>query len=460
MLTRLRLENFKSWKDTGDIDLKPITGFFGPNSSGKTSLFQALLLMKQTDESPNRGIMFHFGDETTPVNLGDFESIIHRHDAQHTLKFSLGWKSKREIRIPDTYGQSVVANGDDVAFEVELKQFSMGSRKSMELEEMAYRIAGRQFGLRRLPRWMEYELYARGSDIDFSRVTEGDSIYFGHPIKFHHFPYGWYGQGRDLLFDLQHGLTLLLRDLHYLGPLRAHPNRTYSRSGARPIDMGPSGESTVDALLLSKELDTRITVLEHPQDAVHPYHSPFDEHIARWLGRLGLAHSFWIEELAEGRQIFEVKVRKSPDSAATLLTDIGFGVSQVLPVLVQCFYANHGSTVILEQPDIHLHPAAQAGLADLFIAAKKSPGVQILFESHSEHLLRRLQRRIAEEKIPQEDVALYFCSSNPDGSSSLSRLEVDEFGLISNWPRDFFGDQFGEIAAMSEAALKRQGRSE
>ena len=144
----------------------------------------------------------------------------------------------------------------------------------------------------------------------------------------------------------------------------------------------------------------------------------------------------------------------------TLITDIGFGVSQVLPVLVQCFYANHGSTVILEQPDIHLHPSAQAGLADLFIAAKKSPGVQILFESHSEHLLRRLQRRIAEEKVPQEDVALYFCSSNPDGSSSLSRLEVDQFGNIANWPKDFFGDQFGEIAAMSEAALKRQGRSE
>ena len=460
MLTRLRLENFKSWKDTGEIDLKPITGFFGPNSSGKTSLFQALLLMKQTDESPDRGIVFNFGDETTPVNLGDFESIIHGHDTERTLKFSLGWKTKREIRIPDNSIQSVVTYGDDLGFEVELRQESIGSGKSMVLEEMAYRIAGRQFGMRRLRGRTAYDLFARGSNIDLSRVTEGEDLYFHRPIKFHHFPYGWYGQGRDLLLDLQHGLTLLLRGLHYLGPLRSHPNRTYSRSGARPIDMGPSGESAVDALLSSKELDTRITVLEHPQDAVHPYHSPFEEHIARWLGRLELAHNFWVEELAEGRQIFEVKVRKSPDSAVTLLTDIGFGVSQVLPVLVQCFYANHGSTLILEQPDIHLHPSAQAGLADLFIAAKKSPGVQILFESHSEHLLRRLQRRIAEEKVPQEDVALYFCSSNPDGSSSLSRLKVDQFGNIANWPKDFFGDQFGEIAAMSEAALKRQGRSE
>ena len=66
MLTRLRLENFKSWKDTGDIDLKPITGFFGPNSSGKTSLFQALLLMKQTDESPDRGNLFSTSAMTKP----------------------------------------------------------------------------------------------------------------------------------------------------------------------------------------------------------------------------------------------------------------------------------------------------------------------------------------------------------------------------------------------------------
>ena len=70
MLTRLRLENFKSWKNTGDIALKPITGIFGANSSGKTSLIQALLLLKQTAESSDRGIVFHFGDDRTPVGPG------------------------------------------------------------------------------------------------------------------------------------------------------------------------------------------------------------------------------------------------------------------------------------------------------------------------------------------------------------------------------------------------------
>ena len=114
-----------------------------------------------------------------------------------------------------------------------------------------------------------------------------------------------------------------------------------------------------------------------------------------------------------------------------------------------------GSTVILEQPEIHLHPSAQASLADVFIDAWRKRKVQVIVESHSEHLLRRLQRRIAEEELSDDDVGLYFCKED-DGASSLDALEVDLFGNIANWPQDFFGDQFGEIAAMSEAALKRR----
>ena len=90
----------------------------------------------------------------------------------------------------------------------------------------------------------------------------------------------------------------------------------------------------------------------------------------------------------------------------------------------------------------------------------KQRNVQILFESHSEHLLLRLQRRIAEGKIDKDDVGLFFCSTDDNGVSCLSQLEIDQYGNISNWPTDFFGDQFGEIAAISEAALERQGASE
>lgn len=454
MLTRMRLENFKSWKDTGDIEFKPITGFFGSNSSGKTSLFQALLLMKQTVESSYYGIVFHFGDEKALVNLGDFESVIYGHNTEQTLKFSLDWnETEMPLVKPDAYTYEIIDESDDIGFEVEIREENIGSGKSLIFEEMAYRIAdGRRFGMQRVPGQMDYNLFARGPDFDLSRQAKKDDYYLGRS-KFHHFPY-WADelfQGYLPSYDLQYGLESLLRDLYYLGPLRVYPNRIYSRTNGQPSDVGPAGEFVVDTILSSRDRGESMG-----QDS----DSTIEKYVAEWLKRLGLIHDFRVEALTEGRRLFEVKVRKSPNSAEVLLTDVGFGVSQILPVLVQCFYVPEWSSTILEQPDIHLHPSTQAGLADVFIDAWEQRNVQILFESHSEHLLRRLQRRIAEGKIGKDEVGLFFCSTDDNGVSCLSQLEIDQYGNISNWPKDFFGDQFGEIAAMSEASLKRRGDSE
>ena len=452
MLTRLRLENFKSWEDTGDIALKPITGFFGPNSSGKSSLFQALLLMKQTADSGDPGAVFHFGNEKTLVDLGDFESVVHKHDTERTLKFSLGWKSSRQIMIPESYDGRTVAEGDAIGFEVEAREGDVDSGESPVLQEMSYWTADQWFGMRRLTNQTGYDMFSHESDLEISSYTSEDRR-VQRLSKFHRFPSRLYSYSQDASFlrDFELQLARLLRHLYYLGPLRASPNRIYARSGARPFDMGPAGEFVVDAILSSRErrqgilrdLDSRRVTI--------------DKYVAGWLKRLKLVHDFRIEALADGLRIYEVKVRKSPNSAEVLLTDVGFGVSQILPVLVLCFYAPRGSTLILEQPDIHLHPSVQAGLADVFIDAWKRHNVQILFESHSEHLLRRLQRRIAEEEIPEDDIGLFFCSTGDSGASNLSQLEVDEFGSIANWPKDFFGDQFGEIAAMSEACTEEAG---
>ena len=127
-------------------------------------------------------------------------------------------------------------------------------------------------------------------------------------------------------------------------------------------------------------------------------------------------------------------------------------------MLTLCYYAPPGSTIILEQPEIHLHPAVQSGLADVFIDVIKNRGVQIILESHSEHLLHRLQRRIAEEQLTPDDVALYFTKIE-DGESKLDELDVDPYGNIRNWPQNFFGDEMSDLAAMTEAAMQRQMRN-
>jgi len=139
-----------------------------------------------------------------------------------------------------------------------------------------------------------------------------------------------------------------------------------------------------------------------------------------------------------------------------LIPDVGFGVSQILPVLVLCYYVPDGSIILLEQPEIHLHPSVQSGLADVFIDVVKNRNVQIILESHSEHLLRRLQRRVADQTILPDETALYFCNVESEGSV-LTKLDVNLFGDIENWPADFFGDEFAEMAAITRAAMERAG---
>jgi predicted ATPase len=177
--------------------------------------------------------------------------------------------------------------------------------------------------------------------------------------------------------------------------------------------------------------------------------------------RLGLIDDFKVESIAPNRKEYEALVRIAPGGTYCPITDVGFGVSQILPVLVLCYYVPKGSTIIFEQPEIHLHPSAQQKLADVFIDVIKHRELQIIIESHSEHLLNRLQRRIAENGLTDagfeaNQAALYFCQMGEDGASQLTELALDEFGNIDNWPKDFFGDRMGDLLAMSDAEMQHQ----
>ena len=347
MLTRMRLENFKCWEDTGEVAFKPITGFFGPNSSGKTSLFQALLLMKQTEDVTGSGILLHFGDEKTLVDLGDLESVIYNHDMKRNLMLSLGWNSKEEFELPESIGGGAVAEDEDIGFEVKIGATNRGSGTSMSLEEMSYQFNdGRHCGIRRLSETvsgrMKYELFPAGSTVEVVRMS-----------KFYNFPSHAMKEPieDDLYFVLAWGMSQFLEDIYYLGPRRANPHRIYAWSGAEPVDMGRSGELVVDALI-SYPRDSGKWIGEDIGFA------DIERSAAVWLKRLGLIHSFRIDPVAEGRRIFEVKVQKTPNSPEVLLADVGFGVSQILPAIVLCFYVPTKSTIILDHPDIHLHPSA------------------------------------------------------------------------------------------------------
>ena len=180
-----------------------------------------------------------------------------------------------------------------------------------------------------------------------------------------------------------------------------------------------------------------------------------DEQIVGWLRKLELIDSYTLNSTSNTEQNYELLVKQYKDGPEVGLTDVGFGVSQVLPLIAQCYYAPEGSILILENPEAHLHPKAQSELADVFIDVVKNRNIQIILESHSEHLLLRLMRRIAEEEISADQTAFHFCEIN-DGNSKAEQLKVDSYGNISNWPPNFFGDDMGDLAEKTKAEMKRR----
>lgn len=452
MITNLGLENFKSWLRLPAVRLAPITGLFGTNSSGKTSVSQLLLMMKQTVESSDRSQVLKLGDEKSRVDLGTFQDVIYGHDKTRKLKFDFKWNPKNELTIkdPEHKGKNLFAD-KEIEFDCSITQ---DESRRIRVSEFAYSLAHQRFALKQQSNPSRYSLSATqktgGRKFKFVRAP-GRPWELPQPIKCYGFPDQMkaYYKNAGFLADIVLEFEKLFAGLYYLGPLREHPKRQYTWDGAQPGDMGERGEKVVDAILASRESGTKISRGKGIKSFT------VEQYAAYWLKELGLIHKFAVRPITEGSKHFEVWVQKTPASTEVLITDVGFGVSQILPVLVLCYYVPEGSTIILEQPEIHLHPSVQAGLADVFIDAIKNKKIQIIVESHSEHLLKRLQRRIAEERLLPNDAALYFCDMN-DGSSRMTTLELDLFGQIANWPKDFFGDQFGEMAATTRAIAERR----
>jgi predicted ATPase len=456
MLARLHIQNFKAWRDTGQIKLAPLTVLFGPNSSGKSSINHFLMMLKQTVRSPDRNSVFDLGDANAAVRLGSFRDIIFGHDIENTLEFEQEWllDASLSIRDPRTGHRYT---GNRLYFKGAAQQLP-GRARTVQSEGFAYRLSsdkGIELAVvlardeRRTNRWRldaeNYELVR----------NPGRAWELPKPVQFYGFPSeaAVYYQNTAFLAELELALEGQLDRISYLGPLRSPPERLYSWSGAVPEDVGWRGQSSIQAILAARE--RRMNWRAKAKGV------PFEQVIAQWLQRMGLIHSFEVAEIAPEREEFEVRVRAYDGSDEVKLTDVGFGVSQVLPVIVQSFYAPANSTVLIEQPEIHLHPSVQSSLADLFIAAisAREGGeprrVQLLIESHSEHLLRRLQRRIAEGQISDQEVALYFCYPGPQGAT-IDALEVDSYGDILNWPPNFFGDELEDVAVQAEVGMQRK----
>lgn len=229
------------------------------------------------------------------------------------------------------------------------------------------------------------------------------------------------------------------KNMNYVGPLRANPQRYYflDDSNTNTTLVHSSGSSLAEILKKNKLIRDKIN---------------------KWLDRFEL--NVDVQEFKD--VIHNIKVTQN--KLLLDIPDVGFGISQMLPILVEGMMAPSKSTIIMEQPEIHLHPKMQAELADLFIdilqlqtKSKSRIKKHLIIETHSEYILKRIRRRMAEGQISPKHVAIYFVKprnkNNPD-SAEIQLAPINKDGTIE-WPEEFYMTELEDEMAFFHAKMKK-----
>ena len=239
---------------------------------------------------------------------------------------------------------------------------------------------------------------------------------------------------RDLTLDLMafavdcgRKLDTALENSYPMGPFRRPPERWYLFTGTSPKDVGYRGDLLPDLLFRRPEIV---------------------EEANGWLDKLEIGYHITVQSVGDpSRDLFEVRLldRRRGGNVDVALTDVGFGISQILPLIVQSL-AGERQIITIEQPEVHIHPRLQADLGDLLAATVQEPrNHQFVVETHSEHLVLRMQKLIRDGQLTPNDVSIIYVSRGVNGSRA-ERLRLDESGdFIDDWPGGFFPERLREL---------------
>lgn len=417
------------------VELAPITLVFGPNSAGKSSLLSTLTLLRQTLASDDPTHLRLRGDL---VDVGSYRLAVHGHDESQRMTLGISFSAPGEVSgfVPGDVQREIV---QEFGFDPETGTAPVRTLR-LRLGEAAAEFPLAPDGtypdvVEETPgAWVD-NLMAMA---DRAGVGGGNSMYVrpmvaregaaeavasGDRVA---------AAGMQFAIQLQNEFSDVLSRVAYIGPMRAQPDRTAMLSTVAYRYVGPSGEHTTEVL---SDHDWLV-------DAVN-----------EWMGRLGIGYQVQIlvpvsEQVIMTAGDFAVlgllDVREDPPVLVSSRA-VGFGISQVTPIVVQSLLSERG-VLLIEQPEVHIHPRLQSAIGDLLIHSVQERGNQMLIETHSEHLVLRLLRRVREGVLHPDDLAILYVDTLADGGAHVRRLEVDADGdLIEGWPGGFFDERLNEV---------------
>ena len=446
----VRWKNFKGFEDTKWVKIKPITIILGSNNCGKTNFLAPFLLMNQTINSRDRSSALILKGDV--YDGGNYQEIVKDYITEKEIFFGYRYhihESDEKLEPLGDYPPGAI----EVVFKVENKEGEIKLKR-----KTIYDIFKRKFLSFSLQSNEKYKFSGIGTD-SMSKA-EKKAIASGGPVNFLFSP-------NTVLFDLESieekneegekikrkiprfsdgfsqfltaasynntRVSRYLGDLSFIGPVRENPHRIYEITNETFNTVGSIGENMPN---LIKKIGDK------------------SDELNAWVKRFGFGDG--VELKHHYSNTYSLRFVRDDTHMYTSIANSGFGASQVLPLIVQAVVSPKGSITIAEQPEIHLNPKIQCELAELFVAMAEK-GQTVIVETHSEHMLLRLRRLIAEEKLDADDVALYFVEKGNDGSV-IREISLQENGHINpiDWPKDFFGESLKEALAMAAEQAKRR----
>jgi predicted ATPase len=443
MLTKLKTINYRGFKEI-DIPLSKLNIFLGPNNSGKSNILSALNLLSQTlssgyDEIP----LLINGDR---IKLGTYKDIVFNNEVKQKIVFELNYKYEFEKTFAHSEEYFDKIDWSDIGFKFTFSYLELDRLISIDSIIAKDKSNNVLFNVQRNKN--DYEL-SKAFDITVGSepinlinfLPDPDSIDYLLRLTHEHCdPYS----SIDQTYFIYHPLKCLsdnfltyLKNIDFIGPLREFPERTYFFSGISPRIVGSKGQNLPQILSMKKE------ILENINN----------------LGKqAGLFNEIFIENPTD--RLFEIKIKNYYSEEIQNWADVGFGISQFLPIVIACYNSsssNGRSGLIIEQPELHLHPRAQAELGSMFCnLIAKSQNSQFFVETHSEHLVVRTQYEIAKGTISSDDVKIFYVYTE-NSEKIIKQIQINPDGTFADeWPEGFFPEGYEEAKKFAKAVRERK----
>lgn len=402
----ISFKNYKAFYEEQTMQLKPITILIGKNSSGKSSIAKLVTLLENSlNGDINEPILLN----NKGVELGEeFKNLFFGNKSGGFLNFQIYYENNVVIKV--ALREKSTKYGKTDSYELEIYEWKYKDDiKKIEIE------------LR------DNKYYDKNTQIEYECKFKGFI-----PTKFTY---------KDTNQDLSKEFQIHKIEVDYIGPFRILPERYFYLSGQKEFrDTGVTGENAYAMLGISKLKE---------DDKLH-------ENVKKWYKEHFDGWELIVDD-SDKRPLIQILLSK--DDTKVNIMDVGQGMNQALPLVVRANVTDRpDSIIVLEQPELHLHPAAHGDLAELFAKSAKENNQTFIIETHSENIILRLRKLIVENDFgfTKDDLVIYWIEDAELKGKELREITVDEEGVLSDWPEGVFNEGMKEILEMQKALRRKE----